>query len=156
MNRKTLFMAILALMAIAIADSPGSLNAQQSSQDRKSIQADGTTSATDAKEVKRLNDLAAQAINHTRQLHQVYLQNVGAREAAVKSHGEKDSRTQQAYKEEATAKQDWTAGIKNEQDVAAQRKAAIEKLHADSSKRTKDVDKLDSDGQKRTSSAPKN
>lgn len=129
-------------------------NGQGVSKDRSDIKADGAQAGADEKEVKRLSDLSAQATERTSQAHEAYVQKVSARNAAMKSFGAKDARTAQASKDEAAAKQEWEARLKEQQNVAAQRKAAIEKLHTADLARNKDVHKLTSDeGQRRSKPA---
>ena len=147
MNRKrtaVISAALMSLGTITFAGAPAGLNGQVS-KDRSDVKAEGAQSSADAKEVKRLSDLSAQATGRSRQAHEVYVQKVAAHKAAVKSFGAKDSRAEQASKDEEAAKQEWTARMKEQQDVSAQRKAAIEKLHSADVARNKDVHQLESD-----------
>jgi hypothetical protein len=164
MNRRSVGTVTVTLMllggSVTFAGSPAG---PQVSKDRSDIKADSAKSGADEKEVKRLSDLLAQATGKTRQAHTAYVQKTSAREAAVKSFGPKDPRAQQASKDETTAKQEWLANIKEEQQIATQRKAAIAKLHAANTGYTNDVHKLGKDEQghpkpaaKATSTQPKN
>ncbi len=154
MNRNRITVTLLGLLFVACAGFPARANAQQSSADRKQLQTDGSKSAADQKDVKRLDTLAAQAIDRAHQAHETYLQKIAARQSDFKSFGAKDSRTVQAGKEEATAKQDWMARIKEEKEVTAQRTAAIQKAHAATMADRQDVNKLESDEHKKQTSAP--
>jgi hypothetical protein len=162
MNRRSINIVAIALFSlgsVVFAGSPASRNGQQTSKDRSDIKADSSKSAADEKEVKQLNDQFNQATARSRQAHDVYLQKVKAREAAVKSYGAKDPRAEQAVKDEAAAKQEWETRMKEAQDVAAQRKAAIAKLHGADTSYSSDVHKLESDegqGHSKPKPAPPN
>jgi len=149
MNLRNLGIVAVALVSlsggVAFAGSPASPNGQQAPKDRSAVKADAGKSTADEQEVKRLSEQLAQATSRSHQAHDAYLQKVKAREAAVKSYGAKDPRAGQAVKDEAAAKQEWEARLKEAQDIAAQRKAAIEKLHGADSSYVNDVHKMDSD-----------
>jgi hypothetical protein len=148
MNRRSINIAAIALFSLAsvsFAGSPASPNGHQVSKDRSDIKADASKSAADEKEVKQLNGQFNQAAARSRQAHDVYMQKVKAREAAVKSYGAKDPRAEQAVKDEAAAKQEWETRMKEQKDIAAQRKAAIDKLHGADTSYSNDVHKLDAD-----------
>ncbi len=152
MNRRTISIVIAALLSLGgtviLTGSPVTPYGQDASKDKSAVKADGAQSAADAKEVKRLSALSGQAGDKTRQAHQVYVQKIEATKAAIKSSGGKGPAVDQARKDEAAAKTDWMARMKEQQDVDAQRKAAIGKLHDVNEARSKDVHKLDSDESK--------
>jgi chromosome segregation ATPase len=163
MNRSSIGFLTVTLMllggSITFAGSPAG---PQVSTDRSDIKADSAHSSADEKEVKRLSEQLAQATVKTHQAHSAYVQKTSAREAAVKSYGAKDPRAAQASKDEAAAKQEWETSIKAEQQIAAQRKAAIAKLQTANTAYSKDVHKLAKDEQghpkpatKATSTQPK-
>jgi len=148
MTFKCSILAAVGLTCLASTVSPAyaqTANKAQVSKDESGIKNDNAQSSADAKEVKRLTDLSNQATTKARQAHEVFLQKAAARKTAVQSYGGKDPRAQQAAKDEAAARQEWTASLKEQQQIGAQRKAAIEKLDAALGNRRKDVNQLESD-----------